>query len=211
MNDTDIKMPPEVIHLSFVKGASHKEIIQDIINKFGLKSEEAKLLMLYGTCRNRFKPSRKYIEGKTGILKDNITRVRKKLVDHGFIELYKRKDGTSAIYIDWVQLRDLASIPKDMLGKKKNRYVAKVDHAWTPKYSYLDSKTLSDETKMMLFASDYWDIPLTKDCSEEDETFGMQDSFLEEKKKDAEEFFFGGGFEKEFPEVASMVLEPVPF
>lgn len=209
MDDTDIRMPPEIIHLNFIKG-SHKDIIQDVIDKFGLKSEEAKLLMLYGTCKNRFKPSRKYIEKKTGIKKDNISRVRKKLVDHGFIELYKRKtDGTSAIYIDWIQLRDLASIPKDMLGKRKTRRVAKVDHSWTPKYTYLAS-SLSNETKMMRFASDYWNIPLTDDYSEED-TISMPDSFLEEKRKDAEEFFFEGGFEKEFPEVASMILEPVPF
>lgn len=206
-----MRIPPEVIHFNNKKGISHKEIIQDIIDKFGLKKEEARLLILYACCCSGFRPSKQYVENNTGILKDNVDRARKKLVDDGLIEYCKRQDGTSAIYIDWSQLVDLASIPKEMLGKKKNRIVAKVDHAWTPRYSYLKSGALSDEAKMVRFASDFWNIPFTEDCPEEDDTFEMPDALLEQKKKDADEFFFGGGFEKEFPDVANMVLEPVPF
>ncbi len=202
--------PPEVIHFNNFKGVSHKSIVTEIIDKFGLKEEEAKLLMLYGCCSNRFAPSKQYIENKTGILKEHVSRVRKKLVDDGFIE-YSNENGVYTIYLDWQQLRDLASVPADKVGKKKTRIVAKVDHNWTPKYAYFNNKHMSDETKMMLFASEFWNIPLNNIYPEEDETFGMSKEFLAQKAKDAHEFFYEGGFEREFPEVAQMDFGPVPF
>jgi len=148
-------IPAYIKHYSYKEGESHKDLVNDIIHKFKIKSENAKVFSLYCLCQGGFRPSKQYIQNKTGVTKNHILRARQWLVDNGFIGFNKEDN---EIQIDWFQLRALASIPENEIPKRK---LYSIGNIYLPKKEAEKSK--DNDLALMEWISEFYNIPLTFD------------------------------------------------
>lgn len=169
-------IPAYIKHYSYKEGESHKDIVQDIIRKFRIKNENAKVFSLYCLSQGGFRPSKQYIENKTGVAKNNVLRARKWLVDNGLIGFDKE---ANEIQIDWFQLRNLALIPEEEIPIRKKYSIGKIDIQKKG-----DEKSKDSDLFLMEWISEFYGIPLTFDNDTWDRT--------EEATAELEEWYQAG-------------------
>ena len=199
--------PPIVRHFNSIDGENHLALVQEVVDKFSLKREEAKLLALYAACHSGFAPSKKYIEDKTGIGANHICRARSKLVNDHFIGYSK---SFNEIWIDWAHLRGLASVPKDMVASKKHRYIGAVNpfrgRSYIEKYGHSPRTSSERELMMLEFVRLIWGIDSLDDdilyeIDKEDD-----EPYLDPDKYDPNDWIIP--HDCDYPEMSD---EPLPF
>lgn len=155
-------MVPAYIHHYYAHtGENHEELINDIVCKFKVKRTYAALFRLYCLSSGGFRPSKQYIQDKTGILKDNVLRTRKWLVDFGLIGF---DEEANEIQVDWDHLRALASVPEEQIPVRSHYKIGKVN----PHRNAEPKLSDDDMIATMQFISEVYGIPLTFNDNEWD-------------------------------------------
>ena len=100
------KPPPQILH-SEPRPKNYRQMIQDAANNIHMRKQATSLLECYASHANTFRPAAKVITSQTGIGKQDIWKVRQRLVEYGLIA-YQSYPGF--IYIDWRRIRAYAQL-----------------------------------------------------------------------------------------------------
>ena len=115
--------PTAIIHhLGFCPYQYRHEVLDEALEKLRIKTEAAKLMKLYASCPEGFRPSTTYILERTGIKQNNVARARAKLAQYGLLGFVDNK-----IYIDWSQIRVLASLDPKLMGSPHKAFISPVE------------------------------------------------------------------------------------
>lgn len=110
MSDNIQHAPPQIIH-SEPRPQEYRQMIEDAARNIHLRRQSASLLICYASHANRFRPALKLISEQTKIAPQDISKVRKRLVEHGLID-YSAEHGF--IFIDWQRIRAFAMLEKPL-------------------------------------------------------------------------------------------------
>ena len=112
------KRPPKIIH-SMRRPENYRQLTHDAANNVHLRKQATALLECYACHTNGFRPAAKLIERETGIARQDISKVRKRLVTHGLIAYH---DPPGFIFIDWERIRVFASKMKPLQLQQFKQY-----------------------------------------------------------------------------------------
>ena len=113
------KEAPEIYHVG-KRPARYLEAIEACARNIHLREQSIVLLKYYASQANGFKPAGKTVEEKTGIPKNKISEVRKRLVNHGLVD-YQSNPGI--ICICWQNIKTLADLTEPLrLPQDKTKY-----------------------------------------------------------------------------------------
>ena len=100
------RKPPEILH-SEKRPDHYRIMIEDCARNIHLRKQAATLLMYYAGQDNHFRPALATVEKATGIPTQDISKVRKRLHDHGLIAYHEYP---GFIYISWRHIRAYARL-----------------------------------------------------------------------------------------------------
>lgn len=118
MNDNIQRSPPQIIH-SEPRPEAYRQMIEDASRNIHLRKQSSALLLCYASHANHFRPALELIEKQTGIAKNKVSEIRKRLHDRGLIS-YNAEQGY--IYIDWRRVRAFAMLEKPLRLPQWKRY-----------------------------------------------------------------------------------------
>lgn len=154
-------IPAYIHHYYGHVGENHDALTEEVIQKFHIKKTYAALFRLYCLSSGGFRPSKQYIENKTGIASTHVSRTRQWLVDFGLIGFDKE---ANEIQIDWDQIRGLASVPADQIPCRSHYKISKVN----PHRNQEPVKSKDELIATMQWISELYGIPLTFENNEWD-------------------------------------------
>lgn len=100
------KDPPEILH-SEKRPACYRAMIEACAHNIHLRKQATALLMYYAGQANYFRPALATVEKATGIQQQDVSKVRKRLHDHGLIAYHEYP---GFIYISWRNIRAYARL-----------------------------------------------------------------------------------------------------
>ena len=100
------KNPPQILH-SEPRPENYRRMIHDAAHNIHMRKQATALLECYASHANTFRPAAKVITRQTGIAKQDISKVRKRLVEYGLIAY---QDYPGFIFIDWHRIRIYAQL-----------------------------------------------------------------------------------------------------
>ena len=136
--------PPCIKHKN-KRPPHYREMVQDAARNLCLSKQETALLAYYGDCKDGFRPSKQYIESKTGIPKNSIQNTRKGLIRRNIIA-YNSQHGI--ITVLWPRIEAFAMLTEPL----------KKGEALKGKYSQPEQAEKNDTTSTLKALSErYWD------------------------------------------------------
>lgn len=106
------RIPPPAIKHVPERPANYKRMVEAAAKSIHLRQQATRLLTLYASQANGFRPAQGFIESKTGIPAKKISDVRARLARCGII-CYDKQAGK--IYIAWDRIRAYAILDKPLL------------------------------------------------------------------------------------------------
>lgn len=91
-------------------------MIDDAAQNVRLKKQATALLQYYANQANHFRPALATVEKATGIPRNKISEIRKRIADHGLIAYSEAEE---YIYIDWQHIRIYAALEKPLELRRK--------------------------------------------------------------------------------------------
>lgn len=103
-------IPPRIIH-SEKRPRCYLTMIDDCAKNIHLRKQATALLKFYAGYLDGFRPALAFIEKETGIHAEDVSKIRKRLVDHGLIAYNREK---RYIYIAWNRIRAFAILEEPL-------------------------------------------------------------------------------------------------
>lgn len=126
-----MKSPP-AIHHEPPRPQQYCQMIKDAARNVKLPKSPTNLLALYADCEEGFRPALHFVEGKTGIGHDHVSRTRDYLNDRGLIQY---DNAAGKITIRWDRIKAFAMLTEPIVGAKKERFCPSTDSK-TKEYSH---------------------------------------------------------------------------